>query len=81
MKANKKNFILLLMLSSCAADVGYKHWYKNGKTQDEFAKVKYQCLHETGQENAFINAASDAFFTTCMNAHGYYLSKNDVKDN
>jgi hypothetical protein len=78
----KKTFILIFLLAGCnAADLKYKHWYKNGASPDEFSKTRYLCLHETGREYTFdfFDQHKDAFFVSCMNAHGFYLSKKDIE--
>ena len=76
----KKTFILIFLLSGCnAAELKYKNWYKNGSSQDEFSKTRYLCLHETGKSSSFFNIYDDAFFVSCMNAHGFYLSKKDIE--
>ncbi len=43
----KKFLILSLVLSGCASPQGY--WYKEGLTQEEYAKTKYLCLQQAQQ--------------------------------
>ena len=43
----KKLFVLTLILSGCASQQGY--WFKEGLTQDEYAKTKYLCLQQSQQ--------------------------------
>ena len=71
----------LLLITGCALPV----WTKPGASQDEFSKVKYNCMRESqqgyseSQREGYIASSSsgsktnDQLFTMCMNSHGWYL--------
>lgn len=71
----------LLLITGCAFPV----WTKPGASQDEFSKVKYNCMRESQQgysesqrEGYSASASSGSktnnqLFTGCMNSHGWYL--------
>jgi hypothetical protein len=70
-----------LLLSGCVLPT----WNKPDGTQQEFAQDKYQCLSAAQQQqgSAVVNSAggyanqgavtNPYLFSSCMNAHGWYL--------
>ena len=76
-------FIGLLILSGCATTPML--WYKPGASQDEFSRVRYNCLQQAQQpaSGAYVNAyagsassrviTNDQLFGACMNANGWSL--------
>lgn len=80
--------IYVVLITGCASRV----WTKPGASQDEFSKVRYNCLRESQQnfaesQNAgFTGSASSGsktnnlLFTGCMNSHGWYLQIPKEKD-
>jgi hypothetical protein len=71
-----------LLLSACVLPT----WNKPDGTRQEFAQDKYQCLQGAQQQqgSAMVNGSSGYanqgsvtnpyLFSSCMNAHGWYLS-------
>src|SRR5262245_4348150 len=73
--------VTLAVMSGCAK----KMWMKDGATQDEFARDRYQCIQESkvpysqAYVNQYFGASSQGvgfnktLFQACMEAQGYRL--------
>ena len=71
-----------VLLVGCARSV----WVKPGASQQDFATDKYECLQQSQQPHAYVNAYGGAsgsvtnaeLFNSCMNARGWYLQRQQT---
>lgn len=84
--------IISLVISSCATTRTVIRWDKPGATKDELSTTNYLCLKESqqqesnssiglyaGNSNTLIKT-NNTLFNACMNAHGWYLKKEEIEN-